>query len=88
MLKNFGIKKGDVVLIHMPNMPEAVYTMLACARIGAVHSYVFGGFSAAELANRIKDSQPKLILSTNVGTIKTKFRYNFKIIKIFIKKIF
>lgn len=67
MLKKFGVKKGDVVLIFMPNIPEAVYTMLACARIGAIHSFVFGGFSAHELANRIIDCKPKLIVSASSG---------------------
>jgi len=86
MLKNFNIKKGDVVLIHMPNIPEAVYAMLACARIGAIHTFVFGGFSAAELANRIKDSNPKLILSASVGIIRKLLNNStFNFINFFLK---
>ena len=56
-----GIGKGDRVIIYMPMVPEAVIGMLACARIGAIHSVVFGGFAAKELANRIDDARPKLI---------------------------
>jgi len=63
LLRNFGVEKGDRVLLYMPMVPEAVFAMLACARIGAVHSVVFGGFSAIELATRIEDAQPKVILS-------------------------
>ncbi|CAF3797854.1 unnamed protein product [Adineta steineri] len=65
--KKYGIKKGDVVLIYMPMIPEAIVAMLACARIGAIHNLVFGGFSANELAVRIKHSQPKVVISVNVG---------------------
>lgn len=61
--KNYNVKKGDVVLIYMPMIPEAVVAMLACARIGAIHNLVFGGFSANELAVRIKHSEPKVIIS-------------------------
>jgi propionyl-CoA synthetase len=61
--KKYQIKKGDVVLIYMPMIPEAIVAMLACARIGAIHNLVFGGFSANELAIRIKHSQPKVIIS-------------------------
>jgi propionyl-CoA synthetase len=61
--KKYHVKKGDVVLIYMPMIPEAVIAMLACARIGAIHNLVFGGFSANELATRIKHSQPKVIIS-------------------------
>jgi propionyl-CoA synthetase len=67
MLRDFGVKKGDVVIIYMPMVPEAVFGMLACARIGAVHSVVFGGFAAKELATRIDDAKPKLILSASCG---------------------
>jgi propionyl-CoA synthetase len=67
MLRDFGVKKGDVVILYMPMVPEAVFAMLACARIGAVHSVVFGGFAAKELATRIDDCQPKLILSASCG---------------------
>ncbi len=62
-----GVKKGDRVIIYMPMVPEAVMAMLACARIGAVHSVVFGGFAAKELASRIDDAKPKLILSASCG---------------------
>ncbi len=62
-----GITKGDRVLIYMPMIPEAVIAMLACARIGAIHSVVFGGFAAAELATRINDAQPKMIISASCG---------------------
>jgi propionyl-CoA synthetase len=67
ILQDFGIGKGDRVIIYMPLVPEAVFAMLACARIGAVHSVVFGGFAAKELAKRIDDSKPKLILSASCG---------------------
>src|SRR5262245_45057942 len=63
ILRDFGIGKGDRVIIYMPMVPEAMFAMLACARIGAVHSVVFGGFAAKELATRIDDAKPKLILS-------------------------
>jgi propionyl-CoA synthetase len=67
ILRNFGIEKGDRVVIYMPMVPEAVIAMLACARIGAVHSVVFGGFAAKELATRINDAKPKAILSASCG---------------------
>jgi len=67
MLRRQGIEKGDRVIIYMPMVPEAVIAMLACARIGAIHSVVFGGFAANELAKRIDDAQPKLILSGSCG---------------------
>jgi propionyl-CoA synthetase len=63
----YHVKKGDRVLIYMPMVAEAVFGMLACARIGAIHSVVFGGFAAAELAKRIKDFHPKIILTASVG---------------------
>ncbi|MEX0922727.1 MAG: propionyl-CoA synthetase [Rhodovibrionaceae bacterium] len=62
-----GVGKGDRVIIYMPMVPEAAMAMLACARLGAVHSVVFGGFAANELATRIDDCQPKLILSASCG---------------------
>ncbi|OWJ77005.1 propionyl-CoA synthetase [Haematobacter genomosp. 1] len=62
-----GVGKGDRVIIYMPMVPEAVEAMLACARIGAIHSVVFGGFAAAELATRIDDCQPKAILAASCG---------------------
>ena len=65
--KQFGVVLGDRVLIYMPMIPEATYAMLACARIGAIHSVVFGGFAAKELANRIDDCKPKLIITASCG---------------------
>jgi len=67
VLRNFGVEKGDRVVLYMPMVPEAVIAMLACARIGAVHSVVFGGFAANELATRIDDAKPKAILSASCG---------------------
>ncbi|MEJ6575563.1 MAG: propionyl-CoA synthetase [Emcibacteraceae bacterium] len=67
VLKGLGVDKGDRVLLYMPMIPEAVMAMLACARIGAVHTVVFGGFASAELAKRIKDAQPKVIVSATCG---------------------
>lgn len=66
-LANQGIKKGDRVIIYMPMIPEAAIAMLACGRIGAIHSVVFGGFAANELASRIDDSKAKIILSASCG---------------------
>jgi propionyl-CoA synthetase len=62
-----GVEPGDRVVIYMPMVPEAVISMLACARIGAVHSVVFGGFAAHELASRIEDAKPKVIVSASCG---------------------
>ncbi|MEX4008370.1 propionyl-CoA synthetase [Neoaquamicrobium sediminum] len=67
VLREQGVAKGDRVIIYMPMVPEAVFAMLACARLGAVHSVVFGGFAAKELATRIDDAQPKLIVSASCG---------------------
>ena len=66
-LRDLGVEKGDRVVVYMPMVPEAVMAMLACARLGAVHSVVFGGFAAAELATRISDAQPKVIVSASCG---------------------
>ena len=66
-LKNQGIKKGDRVVIYMPMVPEAVIAMLACGRIGAIHSVVFGGFASNELASRIDDSKAKLLVTASCG---------------------
>ena len=66
-LKNIGTKKGDVVTIYMPMVPEAAYAMLACARIGAIHSVVFGGFSSESLADRINDCDSNLIITADYG---------------------
>ena len=65
VLKSRGIKKGDVVTIYMPMIPELAFAMLACARIGAIHSIVFGGFSAESLADRINDAQSKVLITAN-----------------------
>lgn len=67
MLARLGIGKGDRVVIYMPMIPETVFAMLACARLGAVHSVVFGGFAALELAKRVDDATPKLILAASCG---------------------
>src|SRR5262245_45739504 len=66
-LARLGVQKGDRVIVYMPMVPEAVVAMLACARIGAIHSVVFGGFAAPELASRISDAQPKLIVAGSCG---------------------
>ena len=67
VLRDKGVEKGDRVILYMPMIPEAAIGMLACARIGAVHSVVFGGFAANELATRIDDAKPKVILSASCG---------------------
>ena len=67
VIKAQGVTKGDRVIIYMPMIPEAVMAMLACARIGAIHSVVFGGFAAKELATRIDDAKPKMILTASCG---------------------
>ncbi len=67
MLLDLGVQKGDCVIIYMPMVPETIIAMLACARIGAVHSVVFGGFASKELATRIDDAKPKLIISASCG---------------------
>lgn len=67
VLKQHGVVKGDRVVIYMPMIPEAAIAMLACARLGAIHSVVFGGFAANELANRIDDAQPKLLITASCG---------------------
>ncbi|GGF82778.1 propionyl-CoA synthetase [Azorhizobium oxalatiphilum] len=67
VLRDLGVEKGDRVVIYMPMVPEAVVAMLACARIGAVHSVVFGGFAAKELAARIDDARPKAVLAASCG---------------------
>ena len=67
MLRDLGVQKGDRVILYMPMIPEAIIAMLACARIGAIHSVVFGGFAAPELATRIDDAKPKVILSASCG---------------------
>ncbi len=66
-LRGLGLEAGDRVILYMPNMPEAVIGMLACARMGAIHSVVFGGFAPHELAKRIDDARPKLVLAASCG---------------------
>jgi propionyl-CoA synthetase len=66
-LKDQGVNKGDRVIIYMPMIPEAVIAMLACARIGAIHSVVFGGFASDELASRIDDSTAKILVTASCG---------------------
>ena len=68
MLRKLGVGQGDRVLIYMPMIPEAVFAMLACARIGAIHSVVFGGFASVSLATRIEDASPKVIVSADAGS--------------------
>jgi propionyl-CoA synthetase len=68
MLQAAGVSKGDRVLIYMPMVAEAVFAMLACARLGAIHSVVFGGFASHSLASRIDDAKPKVILSADAGS--------------------
>ena len=64
---SLGIRQGDRIIIYMPMIPEAVAAMLSCARIGAIHCVVFGGFSAVELGNRIKDSDAKAVITCSFG---------------------
>jgi propionyl-CoA synthetase len=67
VLRDQGVEKGDRVIVYMPMIPEAAIAMLACARLGAIHSVVFGGFAARELATRIDDAQPKVMVSASCG---------------------
>ncbi len=67
VMQSLGVQKGDRVLIYMPMIPEAAFAMLACVRIGAIHSVVFGGFASGSLATRIDDAKPKLIVSSDAG---------------------
>jgi len=68
MMQSLGVRKGDRVIIYMPMIPEACFAMLACARLGAVHSVVFGGFAAASLAARIDDAKPSLMITADGGS--------------------
>ena len=68
MMRSLGVERGDRVIIYMPNMPEAVFAILACARLGAIHSVVFGGFAAASLAARIDDARPTLLVTADGGS--------------------
>ncbi len=72
VLADHGIAKGDRVIIYMPMIPEAIVAMLACARLGAIHSVVFGGFAAHELASRIDDAAPKLLVTASCGIEPTR----------------
>ena len=72
VLQDFGVTKGDRVIVYLPMIPRAHVAMLACARIGAIHSVVFGGFSAAELTKRIDDAKPKVILTASCGIEPTR----------------
>jgi propionyl-CoA synthetase len=67
-MTSLGVRRGDRVLVYMPMIPEATFAMLACARIGAIHSVVFGGFASVSLASRIEDAAPTLIVSTDGGS--------------------
>ncbi|XP_060047486.1 acyl-CoA synthetase short-chain family member 3, mitochondrial isoform X2 [Erinaceus europaeus] len=67
VLVKHGVKKGDTVVIYMPMIPQAMYTMLACARIGAIHSLIFGGFASKELSSRIDHAKPKLVVTASFG---------------------
>ena len=67
-LLSLGVKQGDRVLVYMPMVPQAVFAMLACARIGAIHSVVFGGFASVSLASRIDDAQPTVVVSADAGS--------------------
>ena len=71
MLQSLGVEKGDRVIIYMPMIIESIVAMLGCARLGAVHSVVFGGFAAAELATRIDDAKPKAIISASCCLLYT-----------------
>src|SRR5574344_2788489 len=68
VLQSFGVGKGDRVQVYMPMIAEAAFAMLACARLGAIHSVVFGGFASVSLASRIDDAQPKVIISADAGS--------------------
>ncbi len=72
LLKNQGVVKGDTVIIYMPMIPQVVFAMLACARLGAIHSVVFGGFAPRELALRIDDAKPKVLLTASGGIEVTR----------------
>ncbi len=78
VIQELGCKKGDVCIIYMPMIPEAVFAMLACARLGVIHSVVFGGFAAQELAGRIRDSESRLVFSASCGIEPHKL-VNYKV---------
>ena len=68
VLLALGVQQGDRVLVYMPMVPEAAFAMLACARIGAIHSVVFGGFASGSLASRIDDAEPVVVVSADAGS--------------------
>ena len=68
MMQSLGVKRGERVIIYMPMIPEATFAILACARLGAIHSVVFGGFAAASLAARIDDAKPALMITADGGS--------------------
>src|SRR5205807_847775 len=68
MMQALGVKRGERVIIYMPMIPEAAFAILACARLGAIHSVVFGGFAAASLAARIDDAKPALMITADGGS--------------------
>jgi len=68
VLQSLGVRQGDRVLVYMPMIPEAIFAMLACARIGAIHSVVFGGFASVSLASRIDDAEPAVVVSADAGS--------------------
>src|SRR5690606_14055156 len=72
VMRATGLDKGDRVVIYMPMVPEAIFAMLASARLGAIHSVVFGGFAARELAVRLDDAKPKLVISASCGVETTR----------------
>lgn len=76
LMLNFDVKIGDRVIIYMPMIPESIIAMMACWRIGAIHSVVFGGFAAPELADRINDANPKLVITSSVG-IEPRKKINY-----------
>ena len=78
-MKKMGVEVGDRVIIYMPMIPEAIFAMLACARIGAIRSVVFGGFAAKELGSRITDAKPKVIISASCG-IEPHKKIDYKVI--------
>ena len=72
VLRSMGVKKGDIVTIYLPRIPEQVIAMLACAKIGAAHSVVYGGFSVEALAERIQDAQSRLLITADGGWLRGK----------------
>ena len=72
VLKSMGVKKGDIVTIYLPRLPEQVIAMLACAKIGAAHSVVYGGFSVESLAERIEDAQSRVLVTADGGWLRGK----------------